>query len=400
VLLEALDRRTPRERNRAPPEAAPRHARAEDAVGVARRFDQRVQFGTADLVVVAQAGVRGKDVVSERAEVAGVEMLLGVEHARVFAHDVAGAPVERFRQRRAVRLEHVGRGVAQCLDVFVGVLAERGGGALALLAALVVLRGRQLAAHARVGDHQRRLAFVELERHVFVRQRAAVQKEGVPGPPEARGELVHNPALDAGVLVLDLLAELGHLDGSERSAGGHVGEEHVQRHGGGHLQCRRRAEASSQRHVAVDDRLEAAAEALAPAQRVGHASGVGGPPLVRRPLRQPVADLFVERRGVEAHPLVGTPAHGHVRRAVDGRRQDEAAGVVGVPADQIDAPRRTCHDGRSRGPRGGPEALADLLAELVAAGGVVASGYAARGIRWIGKSVEIGVHAMRVRVER
>ncbi len=148
-----------------PAEAAADHARPGGAGG-AQALDGAVDLGYGDLVVVAQARVRGVEERAEAREVARVERGDRLVDARVLGEHVADAPVERVREPGG----GVRGGVAQRVD------AQRVGRLRALPPARVVARpgvrvldpgvDRDEAPTAEVAARQARPASVRMSRRM------------------------------------------------------------------------------------------------------------------------------------------------------------------------------------------------------------------------------------------
>ena len=187
----------------------------------------------------------------------------------------------------------------------------------ALLAALVVARLGEAARAARV-EHGERVA-PQVERDRPRLERAHVEPDGAALLAEDRGELVEQPGLHAGVLVLDPLAELGEL-GRRRTVPAGDGSE------GKHqadAQGRRGREARLAREVALDAHRRA--RQFDPD---------------RAELRHGAAQVRVVVGQVRADHRVAVPqfrCHGDPQ--LDREGQADAEVVIGVLADQIHASR-------------------------------------------------------------
>jgi hypothetical protein len=108
--LEGFDAVGGDEVDGAPAEAATGHAGADESGGGPGEFDQRVEFGAADFVIVAEAGVGIRHEAAEGGEVGAAEGFGELFHAEVFADDVAAATLDDFGEAAAEFLQ-VGRGV-------------------------------------------------------------------------------------------------------------------------------------------------------------------------------------------------------------------------------------------------------------------------------------------------
>ena len=189
------------------PEATTGHARGGHPGRRAGDADQRIEFGRADLEIVAQAGVTGRPQLADGREVAGGERLRGGQHAGVLGDHVA-RPAERdVVEGGTAAGEEVQVDVAQRVDVGVQ-LREDGHRLLALRPAIVVGRpGGQLMGHARVDDDE--LVGRQGQRDLAPGQVAAIEEERRAGDPMRRGELIHEPGSHPDVAVLRTLADAG-----------------------------------------------------------------------------------------------------------------------------------------------------------------------------------------------
>src|ERR1700681_2457163 len=70
-----------------------------------RNFDHHVQFGTTNLVVVAQAAMRFRHERPKRRKISLEECLRGLQYALVLGHNVTAAPVNHVRQHPLMLLE-------------------------------------------------------------------------------------------------------------------------------------------------------------------------------------------------------------------------------------------------------------------------------------------------------
>ena len=89
--------------------------------------------------------------------------------------------------------------------------------------------------------------------HVLSLERLTVDEESAAFLGESGGELVHDPALDAGVHVLSALAKEGHLARWQLDAG-----RGADRAGQRQFERRGRGQARGLRHVAADRQVDAA----------------------------------------------------------------------------------------------------------------------------------------------
>ncbi len=152
---------------------------------------------------------------------------------------------------------------------------------------------------------------------------------------EHAGELVHDAAVHAAVVVLGALAYLGELEFVD----GVAVEEVVECEGEARLQGCRRAEACAVGHIAGEGGVEAVHLAAALLNLAAHAEDVAGPGGLGSVLlaEAELAVSVVEIDADEAH-FVGAVGldFGHYH-LVDGAGKYEAAVVVGVFANEVDA---------------------------------------------------------------
>ena len=197
--------------HRAAAEAAAGHAGTIDAGDGEGRIDQIVELRTAHLVVVLQRAVRLDEELAEAFEIAGLRGGVELLHAPTFENDVAGAGQGDFGHLRGCTFQ-LGEG-----DVAQGLLArEIGSGGGAFGDALAVGRGAELVLDHRVdGDYLNAVG----DRHELVRERAAVEQNGVVGLAEHGRVLVHDAAGHADEVTLGALAEAGDQEFVERPAG-------------------------------------------------------------------------------------------------------------------------------------------------------------------------------------
>ena len=141
---------------------------------------------------------------ADRLVVALFERLANIQNALLLADHIAGALVVLLRNPILDGLELLHRGAAQEL------LPQHFRNALAGSAAVVVRRAYQFVLHARIQQNQ--LIALRVEREVGVFQRTAVQTDQVAFLAEHRGELVHDAAVHAAVVVLGRLADLRQFE--------------------------------------------------------------------------------------------------------------------------------------------------------------------------------------------
>ena len=265
---------------------------------------------------------------ADRLVVALLQSLADVEHPFLLADDITGPFVVLLRDPVPDGIELLHRSSAQEL------LPEHLRHTLARGAAVVVGRTHQLVLHARIDEHQP--VALRIEREVGVLQRAAVQPDQVALLAEHRGELVHDAAVHAAVVVLGGLADLRQLELVDAAAA-----EVVQREGVGRFQRRRRGHARSQRHVARENRVETADRPAALADLAADAENIPRPALGRL-VRLLEAELrrFAQIERIGAHTIRTVEPDGRHDALVHGSGEDETSVVVGMFADQIDTPRR------------------------------------------------------------
>src|SRR6267143_2528997 len=156
--------------------AAARDARPEHARTPPREIHEQVDLLAAHLVVVPQGRVRRVHELAEAAKIAFAQRRLRLEDPRILGDDVAAAPVHHLVELGAAGLERLERGVAQGPDPGVA-RAQHLDARRALAAPEVVLRCDERVLHAAVADRDQVLA--QRERHLLVRERAAVEEDRV-----------------------------------------------------------------------------------------------------------------------------------------------------------------------------------------------------------------------------
>ena len=173
-----------------------------DRAASRRRSTARLDGRRGDLVVVAQARVRGVEQAPERRRSRRLERRDGLAATRSFSvDDVARAPRQRLGQ--AARPSRASRH-AGCR------LPARSTGPRALAPALVVARAGVRVALARVERDEPVVA--QLERDRAHLQRAEVDPQRLAALAEQRGDLVQQAGLRPDPVVLDSRAELGQLE--------------------------------------------------------------------------------------------------------------------------------------------------------------------------------------------
>ena len=188
--------------------------------------------------------------------------------------------------------------------------------------------------HARIQQHQ--LIALRIEREVGILQRTAVQTDQVALLSENRGELVHDAAVYAAVVVFGRLADLRQFELVDTAV-----IEVVQRKGIGRLQRCRRRHAGAQGHVSGKHRVEAADLAAALLNLAADAEDVACPALGRFVrLVQTELRAFAQVERIGAHPVRAVEPDRCDNPLIDRPREDEAPVVVRVLADQVDAARR------------------------------------------------------------
>ena len=198
----------------------------------------------------------------------------------------------------------------------------------------------QAARDAAVHDHDRHP--VRGHRHRLVGQRPAVEQDRVAGAARPDGDLVHDPALHAGVVVLHALGEESRLGLAQLDA-----PRRRQPERDGDRERGRRRQAGADRHVAGDEKVGPAGRLRGlRGDLAGDAEHVARPQRMARGRRAEPPARLAEPVGHDANGAVGAGPHDRVRAAVDRHREHEPARVVGVVADQVDAA------GRVGGPHG------------------------------------------------
>src|SRR5258707_13146799 len=105
LALKFRDRFRSNEVNCAATEAAARHSRSEHAVQLSSKVNHKVQLGTTDLKIFAQAEVRSAHQLSKLRKVSGFEGPGGIRHALVLGNDVAASPVDCFGKAADIFLQ-------------------------------------------------------------------------------------------------------------------------------------------------------------------------------------------------------------------------------------------------------------------------------------------------------
>ena len=205
--------------------------------------------------------------------------------------------------------------------------------ALAVAPAGVVFAGGVVVMDHGVADHQPDL---RVDRHEARIERPAVDQERASGRPMTGDELVHDAATHADEVVLGALAGEGErrqVDGDARGGEEGIAGRDLQRGGGG--------EAGAERHIAVDEHVDAGEPVAGTLQHQCLAEDVIAPVLPRRRVR--FVEIELERlvhqeRADPEFPVRPRRDRGDGRQ-LQRRREDEAVIVVGVLADDIDAAR-------------------------------------------------------------
>src|SRR2546425_422710 len=172
---------------------------------------------------------------------------LRLEAPRILGDDVAAAPVHPLVELGAAGLERLERGVAQGPDPGVA-RAQHLDARRALAAPEVVLRCDERVLHAAVADRDQVLA--ERQRHLLVRERAAVEEDRVSRPRYERDEGVHDPDFYPDELVLRFLADAREPRDVHREA-----EERAGSDPGRHLERGGRGEACPLRQVPAERKV-------------------------------------------------------------------------------------------------------------------------------------------------
>ena len=264
---------------------------------------------------------------ADRLVVAPPQRIADIEHTALLADDVAGTLVILLRNLPLHGIELLHRGAAQEL------LSQHPGHPLARSAAVVVGRPHQLVLHARIEQHQ--TVSLRVEGKVLILERAAVETNQIAPLAEDRGELVHDAAVDAAVVVLGRLADFRQFELVDAAL-----PQLVEGKGIGRFERRRRRHARTQRHVARKDRIEAADAAAALLHLTADAEDVARPRLcglVRLAQTELRGLVHVERPGPHALRAVGTD--GCHDTLVHRSGEDEATVVVRMFADEVDASR-------------------------------------------------------------
>ena len=149
--------------------------------------------------------------IDERGElfdVAPLQRLCRLVHAGAFVHHMFGSVADFARQNALRLLEHGGGYVrkARNIRIYAFQLFER---FLHLGAPLVVLALHEVVRLVAVGDDD--LVFAEFKGYVFVFERLAVEKHRPVLFAHCGGELIHDAAVDAAVLVFRPLGKERHL---------------------------------------------------------------------------------------------------------------------------------------------------------------------------------------------
>ena len=184
------------------------------------------------------------------------------------------------------------------------------------------------------GVHKNQLVAFGMEGEVFVFQGFAVEADEAAGLPEAGGELVHDAAHHAAVVMLCALAYLGKFELVDI-----VVEQFVEGEGEAALEGGRRRKACTQRNVACEHGVEALHGAAALDGFAADAKDVAGPLLFGLVFLAKAEDglvFVVQAVHVDSVLAVGFDFRDYA--FVDGAGEHVAAVVVGVLADEVDAP--------------------------------------------------------------
>ena len=206
--------------------------------------------------------------------VSALKGVADVQHALDLADDVLRAEEILLRNLGTHFLKPDTFSVGE--ELYVGmVLADGGRGILAGGAALVVGRRGELVLDTGVKQHELVAGRFWIEGEVFVLQRLAVEADKASCLAETGGELVHDAAVDAAVIVLGGLADLGELELVDT-----VTVQLVDGKGKSALKGGRRGEARAERDVAGEDRVEAGDLAAALGRLAAYAENIAGPSLL------------------------------------------------------------------------------------------------------------------------
>ena len=184
-------------------EAAAHDARTRHAARLGN-FGQEVQFLARHFVILRHAPVGFVHPLADRFVVTLFERIADIEHTLLLADHVAGTLVVLVRDLILDGIELLHRSAAQEL------LPEHLGHPLARSPAVVVGRTHQLVLHARI--EQDEFVTLGVEREIGILQRTAVQTDQVALLAEHRGELVHDAAVHAAVVVLGRLTDLRQFE--------------------------------------------------------------------------------------------------------------------------------------------------------------------------------------------
>ena len=313
-------------------EAAAHHAGA-GHIHLAGKFVEEIEFFAAYLIEFRQAEVGLIHHFADRLIVASLEGVADVEHPLHLTDHVFGAEEILLGNLFADLIEPDALGIAQELHLGV-VLADGGGGVLAGGAALVVGAGGELVLDAGV-DENKFISF-RLEGEVFVFQGLAVEADATALLAEDGGELVHDTALHAAVVVLGGLADLGELELVDS-----VLEDIIERKGIGALQRRGGRKTRAEGNVTGKDGVEALYLAAALDGLAADAEDVAGPSLGRLVLFfEAEFDILVIIERIGLHLIAAVGLDGCDDALVDGAGEYVPAVVIGMFTDQIDAAGR------------------------------------------------------------
>ena len=306
-------------------EAAPHETSAGDAEA-AGLVDEEVEFGAADLVVVAQPIVGEIHLATHLGVVVVLQSLADGLHAVGFAENIASAAVVL-----------VGECGAECFELLPGAVAQRchpcgGSHALAGGAAVVVGRSHQLVFHAAV-DQQEAIA-IWIPREILIFAAAAVESHEAPLAAVHGGELVHDTAFDAYISMLCGLTDACHCHAVQMAV-----KEVVEGEGEAAFERCRRAHAGAEGHVAPIDGVETSHLYACRLQFAHHAVEVhGGHRTLPFSLDgEAKSQLEVGSVGVDGICAIGADDSSNALCHSAG--EDESAVVVGVFADEVDATR-------------------------------------------------------------
>ena len=183
------------------------------------------------------------------------------------------------------------------------------------------------------GIQKNKAVSLRIEREIFIFQSLAIQTDKAALPTEAGSELVHNAAVHAAVVVLGALAYLGKFKEVNP-----VAKKVVERKGEAALECGRRRQTCSKRHIPCKNCIKALNLSAALDGLAAHAEDVAAPLLLRLILLvEPEAAGGIVIQGIEIDPGTAVRLDLGNYALVYGSRENVSPVVVCMLTDKVDS---------------------------------------------------------------